>query len=86
MIQRTIWIFVVVGGGGMFNPLYIRFFDVYKETRVFWQDYEKKEEPVLIKFSAEVRQETRNNLEHFRDVAVNILNTGFFSIFWIRVW
>ena len=38
-------------------------------------------EQICMKFSTKVRHETKNNLEHFRDVAVNLLSPGLIFLF-----
>ena len=36
---------------------------------------------IFMKFSTKVAHEAKNNMEHFRDVAVNPLNTGSIVLF-----
>ena len=41
----------------------------------------KTDEPIFMKSLAKVAHETRTNLEHLRDVAVNLLNPGSIFLF-----
>ena len=54
---------------------------VSEEIRVRWQHYEKTDEQIRMEFYPMVGHETRNNLEHFRDVSVNLLNPGLIFLF-----
>ena len=46
---------------------------------------QKMDESVFIKLSEKVGYNTRNNLEHFSNVAFYLIDKGLFSIFWIHV-
>ena len=67
----------------MFNSLQAQFlFLVFFRKSVSVIDImEKTDERIFMNFSEKAGHETRNNVEHFRDVAVNPLNPGSIFIF-----
>ena len=71
----------------MLNTFYTGYlFIFFKVIRDCEQNYGKTDERIFMKYVGKVRHETRINLEHFRDLAVNVLNPGsIIFIFWIRV-